>query len=57
MGKACSTVHSGIILAAKQMDSAQVKAEFRLKLTIPDGPAGPEALIICLVISCAMEVI
>lgn len=57
MGKARSIVHSGITLTAKQMDLAQVKAELRLKLTIPDGPAGPEALIIRLVISCGVEVI
>lgn len=42
----CSAVSFGLILTAKQMDSTQAKAEFRLKLTIPDGPAGPEALFI-----------
>lgn len=38
MGKPFSAVNSGITLIAMQVDSAQVKAEFRLKLTIPDGP-------------------
>lgn len=46
IGKPCSTVNSGVTLTAKQMDSAQVKAELGLKLTIPDGPTGPEALFI-----------
>lgn len=36
MGKPFSTVNSRIILTAKQVDSAQVKAEFRL--TIPGSP-------------------
>lgn len=34
MGKAFSTVNSGITLTAKQVDSAQVKAEFKLKLIV-----------------------
>lgn len=38
MGKPLSAVNSGIALIAMQVDSAQVKVEFRLKLTIPDGP-------------------
>lgn len=38
MGKPLSTVSSGITLTAKQVHSAQERAEFRLKLTIPDGP-------------------
>lgn len=57
IGKPCSTGNSGVTLTAKKMDSAQVKAEFGLKLTIPDGPTGPEALFIWLVISCGVEVI
>lgn len=44
MGKHCSAVNSAVTLTANQMDSAQVKAEFRLKLTVPGRPAGPEAL-------------
>jgi len=43
-GNPCSAVSSGDGLNAKQTDSAQMKADFRLQLTVPDGPPGPEAL-------------